>query len=81
MNVVKSLGVACLCLIAVLSFSTVAPAADQPKTIKLTYSIFFPATHQNTVLATEWAKEIEKRTDGRVKITVFAGGTLTPADK
>jgi TRAP-type C4-dicarboxylate transport system substrate-binding protein len=38
-------------------------------------------THQNTVLAMEWAKEIEKRTAGRVKITIFAGGTLTPADK
>jgi TRAP-type C4-dicarboxylate transport system substrate-binding protein len=33
------------------------------------------------VLATEWAKEIEKRTDGRVQITMFYGGTLTPADK
>jgi TRAP-type C4-dicarboxylate transport system substrate-binding protein len=32
-------------------------------------------------LAGEWAKEIEKRTEGRVKITVFPGGTLTPADK
>jgi TRAP-type transport system periplasmic protein len=49
--------------------------------VELTYSIFFPATHRNTVLANEWAKEIEKRTDGRVKITVFPGGTLTPADK
>jgi len=29
----------------------------------------------------EWAKEIEKRTNGKVQITVFPGGTLTPADK
>ena len=49
--------------------------------IKLNYSIFFPAPHKNTVLATEWAQEIEKRTNGAVKITMFAGGTLTPADK
>jgi TRAP-type C4-dicarboxylate transport system substrate-binding protein len=49
--------------------------------IKLNYSIFFPAPHKNTVLATEWAKEIEKRTNGAVKITMFPGGTLTPADK
>jgi TRAP-type C4-dicarboxylate transport system substrate-binding protein len=33
------------------------------------------------VLATEWGKEIEKRTDGKVKVTMFYGGTLTPADK
>jgi TRAP-type C4-dicarboxylate transport system substrate-binding protein len=55
--------------------------APEVKPIELTYSIFFPATHQNTLLAIGWAKEIEKRTDGRVKITVFPGGTLTPADK
>jgi TRAP-type transport system periplasmic protein len=49
--------------------------------IKLNYSIFFPAPHKNTVLATEWAQEVEKRTNGAVKITMFPGGTLTPADK
>jgi TRAP-type C4-dicarboxylate transport system substrate-binding protein len=49
--------------------------------VKLNYSIFFPAPHKNTVLATEWAAEIEKRTNGAVKITMFPGGTLTPADK
>jgi TRAP-type C4-dicarboxylate transport system substrate-binding protein len=49
--------------------------------IKLNYSIFFPATHKNTALATEWAQEVEKRTNGAVKITMFPGGTLTPADK
>lgn len=57
------------------------PAADQPKPIELTYSIFFPPTHQNTVLATEWAREVEKRTEGKVKITLFPSGTLTAADK
>jgi len=51
------------------------------KTVELTYSIFFPATHGNTLLATEWAKEIEKRTNGAVKINMFPGATLTPADQ
>jgi TRAP-type C4-dicarboxylate transport system substrate-binding protein len=49
--------------------------------IKLNYSIFFPAPHKNAILSTEWAKEIEKRTNGKVQITMFYGGTLTPADK
>jgi TRAP-type C4-dicarboxylate transport system substrate-binding protein len=31
------------------------------------------------VLAAEWAKEIEKRTGGKVQITMHYGGTLTPA--
>ena len=49
------------------------PASAQTKPIELTYSIFFPAPHKNTVLADEWAKEIGKRTQGKVKITVFPG--------
>jgi TRAP-type transport system periplasmic protein len=62
-----------------LIYSPVTVQAVDP--IKLNYSIFFPAPHKNTVLATEWAQEIEKRTNGAVKITLFPGGTLTPADK
>jgi TRAP-type C4-dicarboxylate transport system substrate-binding protein len=49
--------------------------------VKLNYSIFFPASHKNSILAAEWAKEVEKRTNGKVQITLFYGGTLTPADK
>lgn len=70
-------------LIAILAgvFFLIPSSWAQTKPIELTYSIFFPAPHKNTVLAGEWAKEIEKRTNGRVKITIFPGGTLTPADK
>jgi len=49
--------------------------------VRLNYSIFFPASHRNSVLAAEWAREVEQRTGGRVKVTLFYGGTLTPADK
>lgn len=49
--------------------------------VELTYSIFFPATHGHTLLAQDWAKEVEKRTNGQVKINVFPGATLTPADQ
>lgn len=56
-----------------------AHAADKP--LELNYSIFFPATHGHTLLATEWAREVEKRTHGAVKINIFAGATLTPADQ
>ena len=70
-----------ICL-SIIGFSFfISPAYGQTKPIELNYSVFFPAPHKNAVLAGEWAKEIEKRTDGRVKITVFYGGTLTPADK
>jgi len=55
--------------------STPVCAAD------LTYSTFFPATHANAVLAQQWCDEIAKRTNGAVKINLFPGGTLTPADQ
>ncbi len=46
---------------------------------ELSYSIFFPPTHVQTKTAESWAAEIEKRTDGAVKITMYPGGTLTSA--
>ncbi|MEW6375040.1 MAG: TRAP transporter substrate-binding protein [Thermodesulfobacteriota bacterium] len=67
----------CLSLIG-FSFLT-SPVFGQAKLIELKYSIFFPAPHKHSVLATEWGKEIEKRTDGKVKVTMFYAGTLTPA--
>ena len=70
-----------LCMLLTLtlfSFGT-APAAAAP--VELTYSIFFPAAHGQCQAAVEWAAEIEKRTAGQVKITVFPGGTLTKANQ
>ncbi|MEW6185094.1 MAG: TRAP transporter substrate-binding protein [Thermodesulfobacteriota bacterium] len=55
-------------------------AAVQAQTT-LTYSIFFPASHTLAKTGETWAKEIEKRTGGKVKFTIFSGGTLTPADQ
>jgi len=60
-----------VCFFAAFMVLSTGPA--QAKAVELTYSIFFPATHGNTLLATEWAKEIEKRTNGAVKITMFPG--------
>jgi len=56
-------------------------AFGQTKPFDFSYSVMMPAPHRNAVLATEWSKEVEKRTNGRVKITLFYGGTLTPGDK
>lgn len=71
-----------LCCLLVLCFSLFAsPAFAQTKPFDLSYSVFQPAPHRNAVLVTDWSREVEKRTNGRVKITLFYGGTLTPADK
>lgn len=52
----------------------------QAKTVNLTYSNFFPPTHGQAKAGVAWAKEVEKRTNGQVKITTFPGGTLTKAN-
>ena len=64
-------------LTACLTLPPVASSAE--KVISLNYSNFFPAPHKNSILADQWCKEVEKRTQGRVKISYFPGGTLTPA--
>jgi len=66
----------------VIGFSFfISSSFAQVKPVELSYSNFFPPMHKHAIITVEWAKEIEKRTNGKVKITVFTGGTLTPADK
>lgn len=60
-------------------FMSVGAHKVQADPIKLTYSIFFPPTHAQAIAAMNFAKEVEKRTNGRVQITAFPGGTLTKA--
>ncbi len=54
--------------------------AAQVKPIRLTYSVFFPPTHTQAQEAAAWARAIEERSGGRVKIAFFPGGTLTKAE-
>ncbi len=56
-------------------------AFGQTKPVDLYFSNVFPAPHKICILNVEWGKEVEKRTNGRVKVTMFPGGTLTPGDK
>ena len=56
---------------------SVTPVAAQ--TFDFTYSTFFPPTHIQTKVPVAWAKEIEQRSNGRIKIKIFTGGSLTPA--
>lgn len=54
---------------------TSAQAAQ--KTVTLKYANFFPPMHTISKLSAEWGKEVEKRTNGQVKVTLFPGGSLT----
>ena len=60
----------------VLSFSDAW--ASEAKPIKLKVSIAYPAKHPLTTKAFGvWAKQLEERTGGKVKVTLFPGGTLS----
>ena len=49
------------------------------ETISLTYANFPPAVTFPSVQMERWADEVEKRTQGKVKIRTFPGGTLLGA--
>ena len=64
-----------VCCLTGLLFAVPSFGAEKP--IELSFSVFFPPTHPHALASIEMAKEIEKRANGQVKITVFSGGTLT----
>jgi len=47
--------------------------------IKLEFSSFFPVHDGLSILMQEWCSELEKRTDGRVRVNYYPAGILTPA--
>jgi TRAP-type C4-dicarboxylate transport system substrate-binding protein len=73
-----SVAVMWMCTSFLFFISAPASVHAGEETIKLRYSNFFPPVHAISKLSEEWCKEIEKRTNGRVKIIYFPGATLTP---
>lgn len=68
----------CISLFLVLAFlMPVLPAQAGPTT--LSYSCFFPPTHVQSQLAEAWCREVEKRSNGKLQIDYYPGGTLTKA--
>ncbi len=70
-------------VISALFLTTLLTGCTRTNTevIRLNYSLFFPPTHIQSVRAAEWAKEIEKRSNGRVEIKLFYSGSLTKAEQ
>jgi TRAP-type C4-dicarboxylate transport system substrate-binding protein len=70
-------------IIFVLAISSIfffsCGGAKKKGVTQLSYSIFFPASHGQCKDGIAWAKEIEKRSNGKIKINVFPGGALTKA--
>ena len=67
-----------LMVVGALAFGACAKPVPG-ETIKLTYSNFFPPTNLHSILAEQFCKEVNKRTNGQVEVTYYPGGSLTPA--
>ncbi len=77
-----------VCLILVLAalpfMAACAPEeeapAPPPEVIELSWTIPWPSVHfVNAIQIPAWIADIEERTEGRVKITIYHGGTLVGA--
>jgi TRAP-type C4-dicarboxylate transport system substrate-binding protein len=81
--IMKNWKMKCLILcVAAIGICCLSPAVfGQGKPIILNYTTHMPPQHTLSVLDNLWAKEVEKRTNGRVKVTIFYSGTLLAADK
>ena len=65
-------------LLTAVSFVPCGPLHAQEKVTKLRYADMAPPSHPRSKLTAEWCKDIEKRTNGMIKISYFPGGTLCP---
>lgn len=75
----KSLLILGLCVFVLSAFAIYSGNVQSQTKITLTYANFPPATTFPCVQMERWAKEVEKRTNGKVKVQTFPGGTLLPA--
>jgi len=69
-----------LSLAVLVSVVTVFPVLDKPayaqKVIRLKVANYFPPPANQSKLMDEFCKELEARTNGRVKVDYYAGGSL-----
>jgi len=72
-------GSICLILVlAALPFMAACPA-QTPEVIQLSSSLYLPPAHGFSPLQEEWGNEIMARSNGRVEITFYPGGSLLAA--
>lgn len=54
--------------------------SDQEDTIKISYAFFAPAENLPGKFVQKWVEEVESRTDGKVEVEIFYGGSLLEAE-
>ena len=65
-----------LCLVAIV-WMAVPAVSSGAEVVTLKYTSFFPPVHKISALTKEWSQEVEKRTQGRVKVNYYPGNSLT----
>jgi TRAP-type C4-dicarboxylate transport system substrate-binding protein len=73
------IGTTLMFVICLVSSPKTVNAAEKP--IKLSFSTVFPMIHLHSKLNQYFCDQISQKTNGRVEITLYPGGTLTSATK
>jgi TRAP-type transport system periplasmic protein len=74
----RVLSFVCMVLAACATFLAPPSAEAQQKAMKLRLSTIWPAQHPFSKMFDQWGKDVEKATEGRITVTVFAANTLSP---
>ena len=69
-------GLLCLCIVFSMVGFAFSVHAKKEKPIELNFANFYRASHLVAKVFEKWGDEVEKRTDGKVKITFYHGGSL-----
>ncbi|SDH78373.1 TRAP-type C4-dicarboxylate transport system, substrate-binding protein [Alteribacillus persepolensis] len=67
-------------ILAACSENTTDTEAGQEETITLSYAFFAPESTFPAVQMKEWKERLEERTEGKVEVELFPGGTLLEAN-
>ncbi|HDQ92878.1 MAG TPA: C4-dicarboxylate ABC transporter substrate-binding protein, partial [Synergistetes bacterium] len=68
-----------VCVMFMLTFSPFDKAQGAPEVITFKMANYFPPPSGQSKICEDFAAELEKRTNGRIKIQYFAGGSLLKA--
>ena len=70
-------GIVAVACILLCSCRPAENTAKPKAQFRLTYNIFFPASHGAAKLGKAWAEEVERRTNGAVVVDVYPGSVLS----
>lgn len=66
-----------VCIALIFGFASVGTAQEKAITLKVTN--WFPVGSAIDVLLSDWGKDLETRSGGKIKVNYYGGGTLVPA--